>query len=422
MLGAIGKLYGFVANVRNTLYDRGVFKSYPLGARTISIGNITTGGTGKTPVVAYVANILAESGEKVCILTRGYGRQNPRDRVLVSDGTNVLVDALTGGDEPVELARKLIGKAIVVADANRVSAAEWAKENFGITAFVLDDGFQHRRAKRDLDIVCIDATNPFGGSRMLPAGTLREPPKNLARANAVIITRSDLVNIRVKRLLESLTLLGEFVPTTKDELKQWHEKADQFRTDHVFGLFQYVPHDFWHYLSDADIGMKDEAFTEVQQHRLNLLVEALNQWLDEIKKDIHTNAPSTRIFAAGNEIVGVRSLDEFQNSENGSKGDDELSVLAFCALGNPKAFFDQLSIAQFDLALTHTFPDHHHYTRSDISMLDEKAKGAGVQALLTTAKDAVKLDGLRFKLPCYVVDVKVKLDDPDAFRDLVLSS
>jgi tetraacyldisaccharide 4'-kinase len=92
----------------------------------------------------------------------------------------------------VELAGKLIGKASVVAHADRVSAAAWAKERFRVTAFVLDDAFEHRRAKRDLDIVCIDATNPFGNERMLPAGRLREPLPNLGRASAIVITRSDL--------------------------------------------------------------------------------------------------------------------------------------------------------------------------------------------------------------------------------------
>ena len=191
MIRAAGWIYGKVTDLRNALYDRGVLKSHSLGARTISVGNITTGGTGKTPLVAYVAEILAEAGEKVCILTRGYGRQTS-GRVLVSDGERVLVDARTGGDEPIELAQKLIGKAIVVADADRVSAAAWAKEKFEVTTFVLDDAFQHRRAKRDLDIVCIDATNPFGNGRMLPAGRLREPLLNLARASAIVITRSDL--------------------------------------------------------------------------------------------------------------------------------------------------------------------------------------------------------------------------------------
>ncbi|MEO8574783.1 MAG: tetraacyldisaccharide 4'-kinase, partial [Pyrinomonadaceae bacterium] len=160
MLNLLGKIYGVGADLRNKSYDRGIFKTHSLGAKTISVGNIMTGGTGKTPLVAYIAEHLAASGEKVCILTRGYGRGSS-GRVLVSDGEQVFVDALTGGDEPVELARKLIGKAIVVADADRVSAAQWAKENFRVTAFVLDDAFQHRRAKRDLDIVCIDTTSPL---------------------------------------------------------------------------------------------------------------------------------------------------------------------------------------------------------------------------------------------------------------------
>jgi tetraacyldisaccharide 4'-kinase len=192
-LSPLGWLYGFGATARNALYDRGLFRVRDLGARTISVGNITAGGTGKTPLVAMVAGLLADHGEKVCILTRGYGRANAGDRVLVSDSERVLADALTGGDEPVELARELLGKAIVVADRDRVAAAAWARHKFGITAFVLDDGFQHRRAKRDLDMVCIDATDPFGGGEVLPAGTLREPMRNLARADAFVVTRSDLV-------------------------------------------------------------------------------------------------------------------------------------------------------------------------------------------------------------------------------------
>jgi tetraacyldisaccharide 4'-kinase len=194
MLRPAGWLYGKIIDLRNSLYDRGVFRSHALGARTISIGNITTGGTGKTPLVAHVAEILADSGETACILTRGYGRTNERERVLVSDGERILADTRRAGDEPVELAGKLLGKAIVVADADRVSAAAWAKREFGITAFVLDDGFQHRRAKRDVDIVCIDATAPFGNQRTVPSGNLREPIRNLLRADAIVVTRSDLVD------------------------------------------------------------------------------------------------------------------------------------------------------------------------------------------------------------------------------------
>lgn len=194
MLAPFEWIYGKITDVRNSFYESGLLRTHELGAKTISIGNITAGGTGKTPLVALVSELLAERGEKVCILTRGYGRSEPKTRVLVSDWQSVRVDASTGGDEPVEIASKLLGRAVVVADADRVGAAEWAKETFGITVFVLDDGFQHRRVRRDLDIVCIDASDPFGGGKMLPTGRLREMPHNLARADVIIITRTDLVN------------------------------------------------------------------------------------------------------------------------------------------------------------------------------------------------------------------------------------
>lgn len=194
ILPPIGKLYGSVMAARNALYDWGILKSSPLGARTISVGNLTTGGTGKTPLTALISEILIDSGEMVCILTRGYGRANPRERVLVSDGRAILADASEGGDEPAELAARLGGRAIIVADADRLAAGRWALEKFGVTAFVLDDGFQHRRVKRDLDIVCIDATDPCGGGRVLPAGRLRESFDGLKRADAMVMTRSDLVD------------------------------------------------------------------------------------------------------------------------------------------------------------------------------------------------------------------------------------
>lgn len=193
LLSPFGWFYGAIADLRQTLYRKGAFKSYDLKIPTISVGNLSVGGTGKTPLVSYIAEILAENGEKVCILTRGYGRENPKERVIVSDGERVFADALQAGDEPFELANKLLGKAVIIADANRAGAGFEAREKYGISAFILDDGFQHVRVKRNLDIVLVDATNPFGNYKVLPAGILREPIKNLQRADVVIISRANLV-------------------------------------------------------------------------------------------------------------------------------------------------------------------------------------------------------------------------------------
>ncbi|HVE58108.1 MAG TPA: tetraacyldisaccharide 4'-kinase [Pyrinomonadaceae bacterium] len=337
-------LYGKITNIRNSLYERGVLKTFPLGAAAISIGNITVGGTGKTPLVAFVAEILAEQGEKVCILTRGYGRENPRERVLVSDGEKILADVKKAGDEPFELANKLLGKAIVVADASRVAAAKWAKEKFKITAFVLDDAFQHRRANRDLDIVLLDATNPFGNSKTLPFGILREPLANLKRADLIVITRANLVE------------------------------------------------------NIAD---------------LKLQITNLN--------------PNCPIFTAENKISNLTQLEEFHVAE--AQSSQRITTdhrppttdhyFAFCALGNPDNFFEQLKKEEFNLVATKKFPDHHRYTQAEVEKLETEAKQTGAEILLTTAKDAVKLTNLKFKLPCFIIENRLVFDDEKKLREMI---
>ncbi|MET0752695.1 MAG: tetraacyldisaccharide 4'-kinase [Pyrinomonadaceae bacterium] len=254
-------LYGKIANLRNVFYEKGAFKSFSLGAPAVSIGNITGGGTGKTPLVAFVAEVLAEKGETVCILTRGYGRENPNQRVLVSDGETVLVDVKKAGDEPLELAQKLLGKAIVVADGNRVAAANWAREKFGITAFVLDDAFQHRRAKRDLDIVCVDATNPFGNF-------LREPPENLKRAGLIVITRansaknlSDLKAEISKYNSDCLILTAENKISNLIELEKFPAKAQKPETENRKAKV----------LSFCALGNPDNFFEQLRRENFNLV-------------------------------------------------------------------------------------------------------------------------------------------------------
>jgi tetraacyldisaccharide 4'-kinase len=190
-LTPLGSLYGVVMKARRALYRSGRFRVYELGVPVISVGNLTTGGTGKTPLVEWIAAELAQMGRRVCVLSRGYGRRNAAVRVIVSDGTEIITDPAQAGDEPLLLAEKLRGRAAVISDADRVSAARWALENLHSDVFILDDGFQHLRVARNLNILTIDATNPWGNGKLLPAGILRESPGEIARADCIVITRAD---------------------------------------------------------------------------------------------------------------------------------------------------------------------------------------------------------------------------------------
>ena len=189
-LAPLGGLYGAVMRARRALYRSGQLRVHELGVPVISVGNLTTGGTGKTPLVEWIAHELAQTGRRVCILTRGYGRRSSGTRVIVSDGNEILSDANRSGDEPLLLAERLKGLAAVICDADRVSAAHWAVKNFKSDVFVLDDGFQHLRVARNLNILTIDATNPWGNRRLLPAGILREPLAELTRAECIVVTRA----------------------------------------------------------------------------------------------------------------------------------------------------------------------------------------------------------------------------------------
>lgn len=189
----LGVLYGAITRARKAAYRSGIFTVYRLPAPVVSIGNITTGGTGKTPLVEWVCRVLAKDGRKISVLTRGYGRANPEMQAVVSDGSRILIDERQAGDEPFLLAGKLIGVAAVIANADRVTAGHWAIQNLGANTLVLDDAFQHLRIARDVDIVTIDATNPWGDGALLPHGRLREDIDGLSRAHCIVITRAEQV-------------------------------------------------------------------------------------------------------------------------------------------------------------------------------------------------------------------------------------
>jgi tetraacyldisaccharide 4'-kinase len=183
------KLYELAVRARIVAYQRGLLKTYHLRAPVINVGNLSVGGTGKTPCVAFIANCLQEAGHQVAILSRGYRRETS-GRVEVSDGKEILCSARESGDEPFLLAQSCPGVRVVV-DQDRHAAGSWLEARAPISAFVLDDAFQHLRLARDLNLALIDATEPLGQARMVPFGGLREPLTGLRRADAVIVTRSD---------------------------------------------------------------------------------------------------------------------------------------------------------------------------------------------------------------------------------------
>ncbi len=179
--------YLFIVNIRNKMYDKRLLPMYTSKSFVISVGNITTGGVGKTPFTLEVAKYYLSLNKKVAILSRGYGAKlSNKEPRLISDGSGALYSASDGGDEPVWLSNNCKG-AYVVTCANRVKAEKFIKEKYNPDIIILDDGFQHRKIKRDLDIVLVDSVNKFGNYCMLPAGPLREPISSVQRANKVVV-------------------------------------------------------------------------------------------------------------------------------------------------------------------------------------------------------------------------------------------
>lgn len=198
-------IYYLITTFRNWLYDKKIFKINKIDdVFVICIGNITVGGTGKTPAVQYFAKKLQEKGRNVVVISRGYRGKRKKDPLIVSDGKKIFVTSKESGDEPYSHATNL--KVPVIVGRNRYEAAKLAKETFNADTILLDDGFQHRKFYRDWDIVLVDATNPFGWGALLPKGTLRERFEDGAeRASEFIITKADLVPERdletIKRFL-----------------------------------------------------------------------------------------------------------------------------------------------------------------------------------------------------------------------------
>ncbi|MEI6892617.1 MAG: tetraacyldisaccharide 4'-kinase [Pontiella sp.] len=197
-------VFAVIVQVRILLYKHRIIRGNTLGCQVISVGNLTVGGTGKTPVVEVFARNLQQQGRKVAILSRGYKSKEKsfREKMIqrittgkietpprvVSDGKRLLLDSWTAGDEPYMLASNL-PKVAVVVDKDRVKAGKYAIKELGCDTLILDDGFQYLKVGHRLDIVLVDRTNPFGHGHLLPRGLLREPMRNIKRAGFIFITK-----------------------------------------------------------------------------------------------------------------------------------------------------------------------------------------------------------------------------------------
>jgi tetraacyldisaccharide 4'-kinase len=332
----ISKIYEAGVRMRFWAYERSFLKSDTLPGFVVSIGNLTTGGTGKTPAVSMICDWARNQGFLPAILSRGYGgRSRGGARVLeVSDGTRIEVGAMEAGDEPVLLARQI--PVSVVVSRKRYLAGLHACKRLGCDFFVMDDGFQHLALKRDLDIVLIDAETDLRTARLLPCGELREPVQHLERADAFILTHGDGGGWGEKNL--SL-------------LKERFAGKPVFHGRHVpVGVFV----------------------------------------------DGETHARDT------GSLLGKR-------------------VAAFAGIASPERFRETLRSLGAEVVYFRDFPDHYPFSESDLRALSEESGRLGVDYLVTTEKDWVRLDRCSFR-PKHLSYLRIRLvihPDEDVFFDMI---
>jgi len=307
--------FGAVAGARRRLFESGWLRSERVDAPVVSVGNLTWGGTGKTPVLAFLAAHLEQRGRRVGIVSRGY-RRSSSGLVVVSDGAGAVASPSRGGDEPVLLARRHPRAIVVVAERRAEGAREAIR--LGAQVLLLDDAFQHLAIARDADVVLVDADDPWGGG-FLPLGRAREAPGALSRADVVVVTR-------------------------------------------------------------ASPGVASAADAAIPRF---------------------TPAP---IFHARFRFAGWFSGGEPAASPPGPG-------FAFCGVARPDSFRATLEEARAPVAGLAAFRDHHAYSDADVRKIEERAAGAGAAALLTTEKDAVKIEG-RARLPLFAARIEAEIFEP----------
>ena len=286
------------------------------GCKVVSIGNITVGGTGKTPAAIYFSRLLKSEFSRMAVLSRGYGGSKSKEGALLSDGKSIFITAAESGDEPYLIAMNLNGVQVAVG-RKRFEMGMKVLQGYQPELFILDDGFQHYALARDVDIVLVDATNPFGNGHLLPNGILREPVEALKRADIIITTKSDLVS-----------------------------------------------------------------------------TEELDDLVQKIKDISH----HTQVFKAVHKAVSLTRL-PYDYSKPGSQKSNGFNVMqkeniwAISAIGNHRAFEQQLKNLGAASVSSITFRDHHDYTEKDVEAILKRISPYDI--VITTEKDWIKLS--RFK-------------------------
>jgi len=256
----ISLMHGLVVSLRRVLYRLGIFKSGRIGAYVISVGNIVVGGSGKTPTVIYVAKLLQNAGYKVCILSRGYRGANTKEYLEVSDESGILSDPTTAGDEPYMMACELIGIPVIVG-RNRYKSGLRAVKKFKPDVCILDDGFQHIKLKRDLNIVTFDGETGIGNGHLIPRGFLREQVSALKRADIVLINKGaksiDGVLRSVHKYMGDTPNIfcGSYVPSGLTSRTGAKEMLNKIANKRIFCFSALANADYFHQLIENAGGM-----------------------------------------------------------------------------------------------------------------------------------------------------------------------
>lgn len=319
------------------LYQLGFCRQTKLPCCVISIGNITVGGTGKTPTAQKMALSIQKMGYRVVILNRGYRSHWGDELGVVSDGKKIFMTAYEAGDEAYLMAKTLPGIPVVIGK-NRAVTGEFAVRKLDAQVIIMDDGYQHWTLHRDLDVVLVDTLNMFGNRRLLPRGTLREPLQNLDRAGLFLLTKTDQSSIFSRAEL-------------RDILARHNKKAPIIESVH-----------------------RPVNFVEIADWYKGLLTTA-------------------------------KSLEDLCGS----------SVMVFSAIGNPSSFEQTLADVGLDIKEAIRYPDHHDYGMLEMQYIMERAIKENVRALITTAKDAVKIptEFIYFEreVPLYILNMEIQITD-----------